>query len=395
MQTISRQDRLQQAAQGYIDRKQFSGIQWYVETAGKTLAEGQVGLADALNGKEIPQGAIYRIYSMTKPIVSVMALILIEQGKLRLYDALPQFNPAFANMRVLLPSGQLQPAIRPILVEDLLTHRTGFTYEFIIGCHIAPGYDAIDLSRDGTCSLDEMMAKLASQPLAFQPGSQFRYGVSTDALAHVLEKATGRTMANLLKEYIFDPLDMRDTDYHVPPDKQNRLLPMFGVSDITELSTLDPPTTQELTASDAEEMYPSTDTSFSRGGHGLFSTLHDYGKFARMLLNGKNPSGDLILSRKMLDMMTTNRIPATQLPLTIGLNPLPGYGWGLGVRIMMDTGKSLALTGNGEFGWAGAASTYFWVDPGEKMIGVFMTQYLGSMLPMADDLRTAAYQMLE
>ncbi len=395
MQTMSRQDRLQQAAQGYIDRKQFSGIEWYVEAAGQTLAEGQVGLADALNGEEIPEGAIYRIYSMTKPIVSVMALILIEQGKLRLYDALPQFNPAFAKMRVLLPSGQLQPAIRPILVEDLLTHRTGFTYEFITGCHIAPGYDAIDLSSDGTCSLDEMMAKLASQPLAFQPGSQFRYSVSTDALAHVLEKATGRTMANLLKEYIFDPLDMQDTDYHVPPDKQNRLLPMFGVTDITELSALDPPTSQELTAADAEEMYPSTDTSFSRGGHGLFSTLRDYGKFARMLLNGKNASGDLILSRKMLDMMTTNRIPAAQLPLTIGLNPLPGYGWGLGVRVMMDTGKSLALTGSGEFGWAGAASTYFWVDPGEQMIGVFMTQYLGSMLPMADDLRTAAYQMLE
>jgi len=202
-------------------------------------------------------------------------------------------------------------------------------------------------------------------------------------------------MSSLLKEYIFDPLEMSDTDYHVPPDKQNRLLPMFGVSDISDLSTLDPPKTQELIATDAEEMYPSTDTSFSRGGHGLFSTLNDYQKFATMLLSGRSPAGDIILSRKMLTMMTTNRIPSEQLPLTIGMNPLPGYGWGLGVRIMMDTGKSLALTGNGEFGWAGAASTYFWVDPSEQMIGVFMTQYLGSMLPLADDLRTAAYQMLD
>ena len=391
---MSRQDRLRQAAEGYIDRQEFSGIEWYVEAAGQTLTEGKVGLADAPNGVDIPLDAIYRIYSMTKPIVSAMALILIEQGKLRLYDVLPHFNSAFTNMRVLLPDGQLQPALRPITVEDLLTHRAGFTYEFIAGCHIAAGYDAIDLSSDGKRSLNEMMAQLATQPLAFQPGTQFRYSVSTDALAHVLEKATGRTMASLLKEHIFDPLDMSDTDYHVPPDKQNRLLPMFGITDITEMSALDPPTRQELTAADAEDMYPSTDPSFSPGGHGLFSSLHDYRKFAHMLLNGKNPSGEIILSRKMLDMMTANRIPEAQLPLKIGLNPLPGYGWGLGVRIMMDTGKSLALTGNGEFGWAGAASTYFWVDPAEQMIGVIMTQYLGSMLPMSDDLRTAAYQML-
>lgn len=392
---MNRSDRMQAAAQGYIDRAQFSGIEWYVEASGKTLTQGKVGLADSTKGVEIPDGALYRIYSMTKPLVSVMALILIEQGKLRLYDMLPQFNPAFANMRVLLPDGQLQPAMRPIMVEDLMTHRAGFTYEFITGCHIAPGYDAIDLSSDGQCSLDEMMTKLASQPLAFQPGTQYRYSVSTDVLAHVLEKATGRTMASLLKEYILEPLDMQDTDYHVPDEKQNRLLPMFGVEDIAELSALNPPKEQILNISDAEEMYPSNDPTYSRGGHGLFSTLADYSKFARMLFNGKTPSGVPIISRKMLDMMTTNRIPAAQLPLKIGLNPLPGYGWGLGVRIMMDTGQSLALTGKGEFGWAGAASTYFWVDPTEQMFGVIMTQYLGSMLPMSDDLRTAAYQMLE
>lgn len=392
---MSRSDRIRESAQAYVDRKQFSGIEWKVAASGKTLASGQVGSPAADGAATIPDGAIYRIYSMTKPIVSVMAMILIEQGKLRLYDMLAQFNPAFQSMRVLLPSGELEPTKRPILVEDLFTHRAGFTYEFIAGCHIAPGYDAMNIASDGQCSLDEMMAKLATQPLAFQPGSQFRYSVCTDVLAHVCEKASGRTMQSLLQEYILGPLDMGDTDYYVPKEKQSRLMPMFGVSDVTEMSFLNPPQTQALILSDVEEMYPSTNPAYSRGGHGLFSTTDDYFKFGRMLLDGKSPSGEIIISRKMHELMLSNRIPESQLPLRIGLSALPGYGWGLGVRIMMDPGRALALTGKGEFGWAGAASTYFWVDPNEDMVGVIMTQYLGSILPMADDLRSAAYQMLE
>ena len=388
---MPRTTRLQTAAQGYIDREQFASIEWLVEAKGQVLSSGKV---DPNAGSGIPQDALYRIYSMTKPVVSVVALILIEQGRLRLYDALAQFNPAFAGMRVLHPNGRLEPAARPILVEDLLTHRSGFSYEFITGCHIAPGYDAVDLSSDGKCSLDEMMTKLAAQPLAFQPGSQYRYSVSTDVLAHVLEKATGQSLVSLLQEHILTPLGMHDTDFHVPAAKQARLMPMYGVTDVSEFSSLNPPSVQRLIDANVEDMYPSTDPAFTRGGHGLYSSLSDYARFARMLLTGTTPDGQILLSRKMLDMMTTNRIPDSQLPLTIGMNPLPGYGWGLGVRIMMDTGKALALTGQGEFGWAGAASTYFWVDPKEDMIGIIMAQYLGSVLPMADDLRTAAYQML-
>ena len=389
---MSRQDKIREAAQGYIDRKQFSGIEWYVEAKGKELDAGQVGAADG--AAPIPEQAIYRIYSMTKPIVSVMALILVEQGGMRLYDMLAQFNPAFRNMRVLLTEGSLQPAVRPIVIEDLLTHRAGFTYEFITGCHIAPGYDAIGLTSTGDCSLDEMMAGLATQPLAFQPGSQFRYSVCTDVLAHCCEKATGQSMRDLLKEHIFEPLNMIDTDYCVPADKQSRLMPMFGVKDIKNLTPLNPPQTQDLTPVDVEDMYPSTNENFVRGGHGLFSTLDDYAKFARMLLTGQGPGGELILSRKMLEMSKANRIPASQLPLKIGINPLLGYGWGLTGRVMIDVGQARSLTNAGEFGWAGAATTYFWVDPAEDMIGVFMTQYLGSMLPLSDDMRSAAYQML-
>lgn len=391
---MSRGERIAQVAERYVDAGKYSGIEWLVERRGETLAEGRAGQADPAAGLAIPDKAIYRIYSMTKPIVSVLALMLIEQGKLRLFDMLPAFNPAFGRMRVLQANGRLTPAERPITVEDLFTHRAGFTYEFITGCHIAPLYREHEVSSDGLCSLDEMMARLADLPLAFQPGSQFRYSVATDVLAHVVEKAADRPIDELLREYLFEPLGMADTAYHVPENKRSRLMPMFGVTDISEFAPLDP-RPQELTPADVAAMYPADRKDFRRGGHGLYSTARDYAQFARMLLSGRSADGQVILSRKMLQMMRANRIPASQLPLTIGMNPLPGYGWGLGVRVMLDLGQAIALTGQGELGWAGAASTYFFVDPSEELFGVFMTQYLGGMLPLNEDLRVAAYQMID
>lgn len=390
---MSRMDRMSAVAQGYIGRKQYAGIEWLVQRRGETLARGQAGVADVSTGVALPKQPIYRLYSMTKPVVSVLALILIEQGKLRLYDALVQFNRAFAGMRVLHPDGRLEPANRFITVEDLVTHRAGFTYPFIHGCHISPYYREARILEDGTMDLDEMMARLAKLPLAFQPGSQFRYSVCTDVLAHVVEKAAGMTIDRFAQQELFDPLGMVDTAYQVSPAKRDRLLPMYGTGDLLAIPALDlQPHTLETR--DVNDFYPPDVEGLRRGGHGLFSTMDDYAAFARMLISGKTADGRTILSRPMLSMMRANRIPADQLPLTIGLQPLPGYGWGLGVRVMLDTGRALQLTSVGELGWAGAASTFFWVDPAEEMIGLVMSQFLGSALPLADDMRTAAYQML-
>jgi CubicO group peptidase (beta-lactamase class C family) len=320
--------------------------------------------------------------------------MLMEQGRLRLFDPVSTYNPAFANMLVLEASGRLRPSERPILVEDLLTHRAGFTYEFITGCHIAPLYQEHRISSDGLCSLEEMMERLAELPLAFQPGSQFRYSVATDVLAHVIERATERPLDQLLQELIFAPLGMEDTAFFVPEAQRGRLMPMFGVKDISEFAPLHP-RPQQLTPADVEDMYPSHSRSFRRGGHGLYSTLKDYARFACMLLDGRTRDGRVLLGRKTLEMLRANRIPPEQLPLTIGMNALPGYGWGLGVRVMLDVGQAMALTGQGELGWAGAASTYFFVDPAESLYGVFMTQYLGATLPLNEELRTAAYQMID
>ena len=392
---MNRVEQIAAVAQGYVDAEKFAGIEWLVEAGGETLSAGQVGYANHAEQTPIPDGAIYRIYSMTKPIVSLLALMLMERGQLRLYDMLMQYDRRFAQARVLGSDGSIVPAQRPITVEDLITHRAGFTYEFLHGCHIAPYYREARIIEDSERSLDEMMGALAEQPLAFQPGSQFRYSVSIDALAHVCQRAADRPVGELLQDLIFDPLGMTDTGYGVAADDLARLLPIYGVTDLTALPALDiTPQTLELT--DVDNFYPTDRPDvFQRGGHGLFSTLADYAAFSRMLLHGRDPEGTPLISRKTHEMLRANRLPADQLPLRIGANALPGYGWGLIGRVQTGHGHALTLSGEGEFGWAGAASTHFWVDSAEDMHGVIMTQYLGATLPLSDDMRTAAYQALD
>lgn len=388
-----RVERLRHVAEDYVAAGKFSGIEWQVEVRGEVLSSGRAGWADAITKQPLPDAPLYRIYSMTKPVVSVLALRLIEQGKLRFYDMLPQLDSRFAQLRVLTPDGQIAPLLRPVTVEDLLTHRAGFTYDFMLGCHIAPYYREAEIVADGSRSLDAMMAALAEQPLAFQPGSSWRYSVCTDVLAHACVCATGRALDDLLAEYVFTPLGMQDTGFTIAADQQHRLMPMFGVGDLTAMPRLDIQP-QVLEALDVDDMHPLAHPDFQRGGHGLYATLADYQAFARVLLDGRSAAGEVLLSRKMLEMLQANRIPASQLPLRIGPNVLSGYGWGLLGRVMLDAGQVLALSGTGEFGWAGAASTFFWVDPQEQMTGVVMTQYLGASLPLGDDMRAAAYQAL-
>ncbi len=384
---------MQAVADRYVDDKKFAGIEWQVQVGGEEFLSGRAGVADVASARPIPDGALYRIYSMTKPVVSVLALILIEQGKLRLYDLVQQFDPSFAKLRVLTAQGQVQPLLRPVMVEDLLTHRAGFSYEFIPGCHVSQYYREAEIIADGSRSLAAMMAALAEQPLAFQPGSAWRYSVCTDVLAHVCERAGGGSLAELLHIHIFAPLGMQDTAFTVPADKRERLMSVYGVGDLRALPALDI-TPQVLEPMDVDDMHPLDNPDFQRGGHGLYSTLADYSAFARMLLSGRADDGRVLLSRNMLSLLRSNRIPAAQLPLSIGPNVLAGYGWGLIGRVMMDLGQAMALSGEGEFGWAGAASTYFWVDPAERMSGVIMTQFLGATLPLSDDMRAAAYQAL-
>jgi CubicO group peptidase (beta-lactamase class C family) len=392
IKTQERVDRISAVADRYVSSGSFSSIEWAIDVDGSSLSVGKIGKADQETGADVPDGALYRIYSMTKPLISVLALQLIEQGRLRLSDLLPQFDDRFARMMVLTPEGQIQAAERPITVEDLLTHRAGFTYEFVHGCHIAQYYREAKLSYNND-SLDEMMGNLATLPLGFHPGSKYGYGVSTDVLAHVIERATGRGVDTLLADQIFEPLGMEDTAYYVPEEKQSRLITMYGREGFLDAPAL-AVGKQELVLVDVTPYYPVNSQSFRRGGIGLYSTLADYRKFAIMLLDGKSADGEVLLSRKMVQMMSVNRIAPHQGPVGFGPGVMKGYGWGMVGRLLVDQGQTMSLASTGELSGGGGASTYFWVDPSERMTGVIMTQYLGASLPMAADLQTAAYQAL-
>lgn len=384
--------RLQDIADSYVNRNLYAGIAWQVDKAGATIARGTSGTGDEERKVPLGDDAIYRIYSMTKPIVSFMALILIERCQLRLSDFVMQYIPAFSDTEVMCQDGTEPPA-RPMTVEDLLTHRSGLSYDFVPDCPIASRYSEIELLNRPELSLSEFVDRIASFPLAFHPGSQWRYSYSTDVLARVLEVASGLSIDQLLADNIFGPLNMVDTGFSVPQAKQARLLPLFGFESIDLSYTVPPP--HDLVLLDGEAIYPSrTGHNALRGGHGLFSTCPDYIRFATMLLTGKGPDGHPLLSPAMHELMLANRIPENQMPLRLGPMTFAGYGFCLIGRVMQDLGRAMSLTGREEFGWEGAAGTYFWVDPGEQLVGVLMTQFLATYLPLRDDIRVAVYGML-
>ena len=378
-------------AQQYVNDAKFSGIEWQIEKAGKILNSGACGYANAKLKKKIPQQAIYRIYSMTKPIISVLAMMLIERGKLHLYDSVERFNPKFTDMKVLFPNGLMEKARTPITLQHLLTHQAGFSYDFLLGCPIAAYYRANEITADGHRDLDQMISVLSELPLAFHPGDDWRYSVATDVLAHVLERATNRRIDDLLKLYIFDPLEMNETSFCLTDVQLGRLMTLYGkqtLSDLPPLRRLE----HELEEQDPSQSHPTQSNDFRRGGFGLYSTISDYCRFSRMLLTGKTLDDQVLLSPTSLEMMHGNRVPDQNLPLRIGDSALPGYGWNLSGRVMIDTSKALFPHATlNEFGWAGAASTFFWVDPDNQITGVIMTQFIGSTYLLADDMITAFY----
>lgn len=388
-----RLQRIGQLAQTYVDQDRFAGIAWSVEHAGATISEGAVGHCDHARSQPLATDAIYRIYSMTKPMVSIVALQLIEACRLRLYDPVARYIPAFADCEVLSRQGRTEPLQRPVTIEDLLTHRAGLSYDFLPDCAVADACRAQNTALDAGRSLADLTAVLAELPLVAQPGSRWHYSFSTDVLAHVLEKVCDRPLPELMHNWLFAPLELVDTAYRLTPDQQPRLAAMFGQRDLNQPIVLDG-TPQRLQPMDVSGSYPTASSTFARGGHGLYSTISDYRRFLQVLENGRAPSGQALLSAPMVEMMWQNRIGRRQRPLRIGPTPLPGYGWNLFGRVMLDPGQALKLTAEGEGGWAGAASTFFWVDRRLRCSGIVMSQFLGSSIPLGDEMHTAACQAL-
>jgi CubicO group peptidase (beta-lactamase class C family) len=343
---------------------------------------------------------IFRLYSMTKPIICTALMTLLEEGRLRLIEPLAKYIPAFGAVKVLEADGRLVAPVRPILIRDLMTHMSGLSYHFVEDSPLRKTYSQAKLS-DPQCSLEAAIDDLARFPLAFQPGTRWRYSIGIDVAARVIEVVSGRPLGVFLRERLFEPLDMADTAFGVAPEKRNRLAAMYGRPDIFGV---DVTMGSEYAAwmsgvnarIDVSKSYPvDSPDVFVRGGHALFSTIGDYFRFAQMLANGGELNGERILGRKTLELMHSNHVPASLLPLEVGGLPLPGYGFGLGSRVLLDVAQSGAPGSVGEFGWSGAAKTHYWVDPKEELVGLFMTQSMMSFDLPEFDLRALAYQAIE
>jgi CubicO group peptidase (beta-lactamase class C family) len=395
-----RLERIRPAMQAYIDRGVYAGVVTLVARRGKIVHADRYGWRDKEAQAAMTADAIFRLYSMTKPIVCTALMTLYEEGRFRLIDPVARYIPAFGRVKVMTTTGGLADPVRPVLIRDLMAHTSGLTYHFLEDSPVCRLYEqAKMLSAD--CSLAESIDDLANFPLAFQPGTRWQYSVGIDVAARVVEAISGRPLAEFLKERIFAPLGMVDTAFGVPSDKRSRVAAMYGRPDILVPGSTAPKALAAWREGfnerlDVEATYPvDKPDTFQRGGHGLFSTASDYLRFAQMLANGGVFEGARVIGRKTLALMHANSIPASLLPLEIGGLPLLGYGFGLGSRVAMDVAQTGASGSVGEFGWSGAAKTHYWVDPHEQIVAVFMTQSMLSYDLPELDLRALVYQAIE
>ena len=399
----SRLERIGPALQKYVDERGYPGFTTLVSRRGQLVHAGRIGWQDREAEVPLAQDTIYRLYSMTKPIICTALMTLFEEGRFQLVDPVAKWIPAFGATKIAGPGGTLidQSLLRPMQVRDLMSHTSGLTYDFLEDFPVAEQYREKRIGNDPTRTLEQFVDELATIPLAFVPGTQWHYSVGIDVAARLIEVISGRKLGEFLQERLFGPLGMTDTAFGVPESERGRLAAMYGLPDLVSkdmtFSKLAVAfATGDLARREVESTYPSDAPGvFQRGGHGLFGTASDYLGFANMLLTGKAQDGTHILGRKTLELMHTNHLAPALLPWALAGVPTPGYGFGLGSRVAMDIGQSALAGSPGEFGWSGAAKTYFWVDPVEEVVGVLMTQHMvGFDLPEAD-FRAVVYQSIQ
>jgi CubicO group peptidase (beta-lactamase class C family) len=381
----------------HIGEDKIAGAVALVARKGQIAYQRSFGLAERETGRPMTDDAIFRIYSMTKPITMVAVLTLFERGLLRLTDPVSRFIPEFGTVKVVAdeknPKSTLVDVEQPMTIHHLLTHTSGLTYHFGENGCVEQMYR--DTAIFANSPLSEFVDRLAQMPLAFQPGTMWRYSSAHDVAARVVEIVSGKSIATYLQDELFDPLAMNDTGFTVPAESFARLTAEYGLGDIG-----DPAMTGSKLSRLSEEdpkprllRAPGDDIPWERGGHGLFSSAGDYYTFCQMLLNGGRLGDNRILSRKTIELMTTSHVSPEQFP------PdwlMPGVGFGLGVRVMLDPAQAVTLGSIGEHGWGGAAGTYYWIDPVEELIGIFMVQFQpGGYFQAGADFRTAAYQAID
>ena len=373
----------------YVDAGRIPGALTLIYRRGEIAHFRAIGLADVERRTPLREDTVFRIYSMTKPLTTVAFMMLVEQGLVALDTPVHALIPEWKDLGVyqggFVETFRTKRPDRPMLVLDLLRHTSGLTYGFQQSTNIDAAYRKLDIGESfSRGTLEDMVRKLATVPLEFSPGTAWNYSVSTDVLGYLVGKVSGTPFPEFLRSRVLGPLGMNDTDFHVRRGSEQRFAACYVATPAGAMKLQDDP---------AKSPYLQPPTLFSGGG-GLVSTAADYLRFCRMLLNRGSLDGVRLLSRKTIELMTTNHLPdGKDLPaLSRSLFSeaiYNGVGFGLGFAVTLDPARTLIPGSRGEYSWGGLASTAFWIDPAEDLIAIFMTQLMpSSTYPVRRELRT-------
>ena len=388
----------------YVGGGFLPGILTQVYRKGHLVHTGMAGHMDLERDKPMRDDAIFRIYSMTKPITAVALMMLVEEGALGLDDLVHHHIPSWKRMGVYAsgmptlladqpPQFITTPTERPMKVVDLVTHTSGLTYGFMMRTAVDAAYRKMkinDFRTEG--GLAGMMEQLSQIPLESSPGTRWNYSVSIDVMGYLVEKCSGMSFGEFLRTRLFEPLGMKDTAFFVPEDKIERFSSCYQPKPGGGLKLQD----------DAQKSTYATPPELESGGGGLVSTVHDYMRFCAMMLNGGSLDGVHILSPKTVELFSLNHLPDGQglaemaPPGAFSESGYDGIGFSIGCGVNIDVAKTRLPGTLGEYFWGGAASTAFWIDPKEELTVVFMTQVMGTdaRLTLRRDLRTLVYSAM-
>jgi CubicO group peptidase (beta-lactamase class C family) len=386
--SAERLDRLGGLIGDYVEDRRLAGAVTLVAREGKVVYVDVQGRQDIETDAPMREDTLFRIYSMSKPITAVAAMILYEEGRFQLTDPVSKFLPEFSALTVWQDGAEPAPA-RPMTMQQLMTHTAGLSYGFTREHPVDARYQDTELL--GSDTLDRFVTKLATIPLMNQPGERWRYSVASDVLGAVIERISGTSLDTFLAERLFRPLGMNDTFFSVPDDKIERFGTNHGWdADANALVVMDRPADSRF-----------RNATFFSGGGGLVSTAADYMRFALMLASGGSFDGVRILSPKTVEFMTRNHLPATLAANSSGERPgvnvgdyRAGFGFGLGFGINVDPAQAGVIGSAGEYSWGGAAGTIFWVDPVEDLVVVSMIQLMRSPWPLRSELKVLTNQAL-
>jgi CubicO group peptidase (beta-lactamase class C family) len=377
----------------YVEPGKYLGTLTLVARKGEIAYLDALGFMDRENKKAMQEDAIFSIYSMSKPITSIALMQLYEKSLFRLDDPIHWHIPSWRNLRVyesgLYPNFLTSRPKRHMTIRDLLSHMSGLTYDFMLRTNVDAAYRKTKLQATG--DLQAMIDTLAQLPLEFSPGDQWNYSVSTDVCGYLVEHFSGMKLDKYFQKHIFDPLGMQDTGFSCAKEKVDRLASLYEQHPKKGPVLVDPGGAKTARVKKRKML---------SGGGGLLSTMSDYYRFCSMLLNQGELDGTRIIGRKTLAMMASNHLPdnkdLTEMSQSaFSETTYQGVGFGLGFSVILDPVKTQSLTDVGEYGWGGAASTVFWVNPKEEMVVIFLTQLLpSSTYQVRRELRSLVYSAL-